>query len=273
MRTRFRLIRSCRLFLSTALAVVLLSSLPALQANAVGERLPRCWEQLPGAAMMDVEIGANGSMWGMGAYNEAAGAWPVYQWTGSAWAATGRYGLQVAVSPAGQPWYIDLQGGIFRLVNGVWEQVPGAATSIDIGAEGSVWVTGNVQLNGDGFGIYRWNGSGWDQIDGAAAMINVDRFGQPWVATFWPGSNIYRRFGNSWIMLPPNGATVDMGIGGGDAVWRTVYTPARGQDSLERWNGSGWTRVEGLGSRVTVDHTGRAWHVNGFGQVFYWTCA
>ncbi|WP_422774410.1 hypothetical protein ACN28C_17020 [Plantactinospora sp. WMMC1484] len=43
------------------------------------------------------------------------------------------------------------------------EQVPGAATAIDIGADGSVWVTGTVQIDGYGFGIYRWNGSGWDQ--------------------------------------------------------------------------------------------------------------
>ncbi|MFY1671794.1 hypothetical protein ACN27G_17755 [Plantactinospora sp. WMMB334] len=136
-------------------------------------------------------------------------------------------------------------------------------------------MTGTVQLDGNGFGIYRWNGSGWDQIDGTAQMINVDRFGQPWIVTSWgPGTgDIYRRFGNSWILIPPNGTTFDMGIGGGDAVWRVVYTPAKGENSLERWTGSGWARTEGAGNRVSVDQLGRAWHVNGRGEVFYWTCA
>ncbi|MFY1671795.1 hypothetical protein ACN27G_17760 [Plantactinospora sp. WMMB334] len=111
------------------LAVVLATvAVPPGRANAAAEEvggdrgssLAGCWQQFAAPPMMDVEIGANGAIWGMGA-NDGNG-WPVYQYTGSSWVNTGRYGHTVAVSPTGQPWYLDLQGSIFRLTAGGWSR-------------------------------------------------------------------------------------------------------------------------------------------------------
>jgi hypothetical protein len=56
----------------------------------------------------------------------------------------------------------------------VWEQVPGSAQDIGVGADGEEWVIGRDQ------GIYRWNGRDWDEVEGAAGRIAVGPEG-PWV--------------------------------------------------------------------------------------------
>jgi hypothetical protein len=61
-----------------------------------------------------------------------------------------------------------------------WQLLPGAATDIGVGADGSVWVTGTNPLPG-GFGIYRWDGSNWNEYPGGATQIAVGPDGTPWV--------------------------------------------------------------------------------------------
>jgi len=46
-----------------------------------------------------------------------------------------------------------------------WEQLPGLARDIGIGANGSVWVIGTNAVMG-GYGIYQWDGRDWRGIDG-----------------------------------------------------------------------------------------------------------
>jgi hypothetical protein len=62
------------------------------------------------------------------------------------WAAApnpnGKPGVAIATDPAGNPWVINQQFEIWRLANGTWQQVPGIASAISIGMDGTVYVVG-----------------------------------------------------------------------------------------------------------------------------------
>jgi hypothetical protein len=61
-----------------------------------------------------------------------------------------------------------------------FRMLPGAATDVAAGANGSVWVVGTNPVPG-GYGIYRWTGRGWAGVAGGAVTIAVGPDGSPWV--------------------------------------------------------------------------------------------
>jgi len=64
-----------------------------------------------------------------------------------------------------------------------WRQMPGLATHLAIGAEGSMWHIGTDRRGETGYGIYRWNDGAWEQVEGAGIGIAVGRDGVPWCWT------------------------------------------------------------------------------------------
>ena len=73
---------------------------------------------------------------------------------------------------------------------GNWQQLPGLAVDIGVGADGSVWVIGKNRVAG-GYGIFQWTGSNWRMIDGGAVEVSVGPDGTPWVVN--SNGNIYKR--------------------------------------------------------------------------------
>jgi hypothetical protein len=122
------------------------------------------WQQLPDLA---ADIGVSGfSTTSTGsAYkveidnNTNAGGGGVFQWSESQFRWIGPvangFGVRIAVSN-GTPYVVNKLNGIFRLQNGSWQQLPGAA--VDIGANGGfVWVGGTGSVGNGNFGVWVWD--------------------------------------------------------------------------------------------------------------------
>ncbi len=95
--------------------------------------------------------------------------------------------LKIAVDPAGRPWRTLVGSNeIVRFVGGTWVRVPGAATELAIGGDGSVYrIDPNDQL-------YQWNHqtSTWEDQNQTAEKVTVDLNGIPWIIT---EGKMYRR--------------------------------------------------------------------------------
>ncbi len=137
--------------------------------------------------------------------------------------------MAIAVAPDGQPWIVNKQGTIFRrtrgqtsYVDGAWELVPGQASRLAVGGDGSVWAIGTNQSNLGGNYIYHYNpnvAGGWELVDGGATGISVDANGVPWLVNKL-GAVFKRALGangyvdGSWVPVAPNGTATNIGEGG-----------------------------------------------------------
>jgi hypothetical protein len=158
---------------------------------------------------------------------------------------------------------------------GDWQDLPGAATDIGIGANGHVWVVG------DG-GVPHY----WEQLAGGAsdwpvppdstlsgiARIAVASNGLPWAVG--ADQSIHCRTGDAfpgtaWISLP--GLAFDIGIGGGQA-W-VVGTDGRPY----YWNpgapgGGNWALLTDAQppslTRIAVDPLGLPWAITATNDIF-----
>jgi hypothetical protein len=147
-----------------------------------------------------------------------------------------------------------------------WNQLPGLARDIGVGANGAVWVIGTNAVSG-GYGIYRWTGSNWQNVPGGAVRIDVAPNGIPWVVN--NAGNIYQWTGSSWQQLP--GLARDIGIGANGAVWVIGTNAVGGGYGIYRWTGSNWQNVPGGAVRIDVAPNGTPWVVNNAGNIYQWT--
>ncbi|MBP6827387.1 MAG: hypothetical protein KA165_12565 [Saprospiraceae bacterium] len=146
---------------------------------------------------------------------------------------------------------------------GSWQLMPGLATDIGIGADGSVWIVSN-EASGTGFLIKKWNAGSWITVDGDAVRIAVDKQGNPWVINNL--DQIYRRVNNSWQSVNVNAK--DIGIGADGSVWIVTTDELGAGYTIKKWNGSGWTLASGEALRISVDHQGFPWVVNSYGSIY-----
>lgn len=149
-----------------------------------------------------------------------------------------------------------------------WTQLPGGATDVAGGGDGSIWIIGTSP--GPDYGIYYKSGtSSFTQVNGSGVRIAVDSNGDPWVVNSL--GEIYQRVGgaNGQWQQRPGGAT-DIGAGGGE-VWITGRTTIPGTNDYYayRWNGSSWDIYQAGGVRIAVDSSGAPWLVNAAGNIYY----
>ncbi|WP_138466148.1 hypothetical protein [Poseidonocella sp. HB161398] len=254
------------------------------------------WKQVPGAAQ-DIGIGSDDSVWITGG-EEREDGFAVYRWTGLGWAEAGGTGVEIAVTPEGQPWTVDRTGRIARCADGGWETLPGRARDIGIGADGSVWIIAAEDL-AEGFNLQRWTGQGWQpdgeigfdplpdgtggvQVarglawineDGAspvagrhARRIAVESDGRPWVVD--DQGDVHRRVHGGWLRLPHAEAT-DIGISAHGCVWIVGSDPRKGGYGIYRWyHGTDWDTLDGAGRRISVLSDGLTWICNDAGDIF-----
>ncbi len=148
-----------------------------------------------------------------------------------------------------------------------WTGLPGNATDITVGMNGSVWVVGSAPEPG-GFGIYKWTGNTWAKVPGGLIHVAVDAKGSLWgtnsLGTIYFSAN---GAGTDWRALPGNAKDITVAANG--SVWVLGSAPEAGGYGIYKWNGSNWSKVPGTLVRVAVDAKGSLWGVNSNGTIFY----
>lgn len=138
-----------------------------------------------------------------------------------------------------------------------WQNMPGRATDIGAGADGSVWIIGTNNSP------YKWNDAGyaWEQASGQAARIAVLPDGTPVIVN--DKQEVFRLRGQNWQQLP--GRAKDIGAGADGSIW-IIGT----NDSPYRWdeNGYAWVQQSGTGVRISVLPDGTPVILNAKEEVF-----
>jgi hypothetical protein len=130
----------------------------------------------PGNAR-DIGIGADGSVYVIGADELVPGNGAIFRLRGDRWRATGGHGTRIAVDPSGQCWVVNSRGEIW----GPGGRKPGRGRDIGVGADGTVWLIGTDTPAPGNHGVYKWTGSGWRRVEGHGVAISVGPDGKPWV--------------------------------------------------------------------------------------------
>ncbi|MES2623656.1 MAG: tectonin domain-containing protein [Pseudomonadota bacterium] len=220
------------------------------------------WEYMPGAAR-DIGVGADGTVWAVGTGYGYGDNYGLYRWDGRNWYESRGSAIRVDVDPSGNPWIINADNEIWHLYRGRWEYVPGQASDIGIGADGSVWAVGIDDRTG-GSSIYQLGNYGWTRVSGTAVKIDVDPNGSPWVIN--EDEQIYRRENGFWKRMP--GKARDIGIGADGTVWVIGNDDRDSGYGIYRFNGTDWDRVSGSGSQISVGPDGEPWVVNRDGDIY-----
>jgi peptidoglycan hydrolase-like protein with peptidoglycan-binding domain len=222
----------------------------------------------------------------------------VKKFNGSGFDSTDGGAVRIAVGPDGIPWLVDSVGQIWRrtttnpFVGGAWQLLPGRASDIGVGGDGTAWVIGVDSIPG-GSGIHRFNGSFWVRsVDGAAKRIAVDEGGRPWVVN--SSNRVFRRnssdpnVSGQWVDLGGNATDVGVALGGqGRHTW--AVGTSSGSLRLSVWNeqpfvgaGGGGNDAPrklqfdmgktvgagGAGIAVTADINGRPFVLDATGTIF-----
>jgi hypothetical protein len=154
-------------------------------------------------------------------------------------------------------------------------KLPGSATDIGAGADGSVWITGTDHITASGSSILKFNPfSGFFEHTSdfdAATRIAVQADGVPWVVDGF--GNIFRRSSSSlngfWTQIP--GAAKDVGVGGAggqEAIW--VIAAGAGDQPACKFNPSinGWACSAFGGVRISVGDQGIPYMVRSNGALY-----
>lgn len=208
------------------------------------------WQQVTSSSASDVGIGADGSVWAIG----ATGA--IYRRAGTTWQTLPGAAARVDVGPDGTAWIVNGLGQIFHWDGSTWIGLPGGARDIGVGANGSVWIIGTDN------GIYRWTGSSWQSVPGAAARIDVGPDGVAWVVA--ANGEIYRWNGSIFEYVP--GLAQDVSVGADGSVFVTGGAPGSGNGAVYRHSATaGFVPVGGTGTQIAAGPNDQLWviQVNG----------
>ncbi len=135
-----------------------------------------------------------------------------------------------------------------------WQQRPGGAVDIGVGADGSTWICGTDA------GIHKWTAGGWQKIDGTAARICVGTDGLPCIINH--AGQIFQRLStNRWKKI--QWVALDVSIASDGTLW--ICGPDAG---IYKWSAYGWWQIDGEATRIAVGPEGLPWVVNDAGQIF-----
>ncbi|TWI99897.1 Ig-like protein group 2 [Mucilaginibacter frigoritolerans] len=216
--------------------------------------------QIPAGKGSDIGIGADSAVYIVGADTLSTGGHSVFQLVGNTFVKLPDCGaVRVAVSPQGLPWVITQSNLILRYNGTSWDQLPGTGTDIGIGADGSVFIIGTLNVSPTGgFNIMKWNGTGWDTLPECAGVrIAVSPQGIPWVVN---KSNIVYQYTGNLLWNPIYGvAADDIGIGADGSVYVTgLYNVVN--PPIYKYSSNGWIQIEGItGINISVSPQGKPW--------------
>ena len=180
--------------------------------------------------------------------------------------------IRVAVSPQGVPWVVNKSNLIYRYNGNTWDVMPGTATDIGIGADGSVFIIGTLDVSPTGgFNIQKWNGSGWDTLTECAGVrIAVDPHGIPWVVN--KSNIVYRNTGGPLWEAIGNIEGNDIGIGADGSVYVTgkdSSVPNFNPPIYKYSDNAGWVKIPNIsGTSIAVSPKGYAFWIDKSGSIF-----
>ena len=224
---------------------------------------PAKWWRLRGIGS-EVDVGANGSAWMVGR-DVVPGGHDLSRFNGQHWIPVAAGAEHVAVGKTGRPWIVTDTGAVLeRTLGEEWLEHPGpAASDIAVGADDTVWITGQEAVEG-GHELYRLTGDTWTKVPGAAERLAVDPTGEPWIVT--NTGAIYQRAADAWERRP--GVARDIDVGADGSIWVVGTNAVSGGFAVYEWTGSRWRSVSGGADRIASDPAGQAWVVNLQGEVY-----
>lgn len=211
------------------------------------------WRKRRGAAR-DIAVGANGAAYAIGLEGE------VFQWRGKGtWSQLPGRLEHIATDPSGTPWGVDAKGRILRYQGSYWEEFPGLAMDIAIGARGAVWI-----LQTDGVpALWIAPDRIWRPLPGATGIdIAVDPDGHPWIVN--QDSAVQRHDGEKWVPVPGVSAK-------GIAVGSDGTVLAAGRDHRPYWydiKRSAWEQLNGDTDVISIGPRGFPWAVSSQSEIF-----
>lgn len=144
-----------------------------------------------------------------------------------------------------------------------WTKMPGFATDIAIGNDGSVFVLGTSSVEG-GYSIHKWTGQGWITLPGGATAISVAVDGSPWIVN--NNGDIFRYREGGWQLVQGKGWDVDISEDG--TVWVTGVSACHGGRAVYKKTNAGWINVGGCAYYIAADKNDVAWVANKNREIF-----
>ncbi|CAM3470923.1 tectonin domain-containing protein [Thalassospira profundimaris] len=140
-----------------------------------------------------------------------------------------------------------------------WDLIPGDATDVAIGTDGTTYVIG-VSKAGGGYEIFKRakTAKRWIKMAGAAVRIAVSDK-DAWVVN--DAGLIFAQSGTKWRQIP-GPAAQDIGASA-NGVWITAV-----DNTIHVRNGNRWQKLPGTATRIDIDQNGRPWVVNKNGDIF-----
>ncbi len=194
----------------------------------------------------------------------------------------------MAVDPNGNPRFVNSFKQIIQFQPetlipcsyATWELIPGDATDIGIGSDGSMWIVGRTASNQGGYQVERWvpGTKDWTRYEDVGAQrITVDRSGNAWIVDSQSRVQIWN--GIRWDIL--GGIAADISAGANGTVWIIGRNPD-GTSGLFKWIPErqvwqdndlliftgGNVQVSGYSNRIAVDPNDNPWIVTDNGNVY-----
>lgn len=198
----------------------------------------------------DISAGAGGSVWVVGEL-KVPGTDNIYRKSPCSAVfkkVPGATGTKIAASPDGGAWIVNDKNQILRYSKGKWETIPGKATDIAVGGDGSVWIIGTNKVTG-GWCISKWNEAKkiWQTVSGGAVRISVTLDGVAWIvnnkgrAYFWNAGK-WKAFGSTSI----KGADVGTGLG----AYLVSTKKVTGGSQVYQANSNNWVAINDEGKAI-----------------------
>lgn len=202
----------------------------------------------------DVSVGADGSIYAIGTdLVSPTGGFGIYKVVGNKLNKLPLCaGVRIAVGPDGKPWVVNKSNLIYRFRDSTsaWQVMPGTATDIGIGADGSAFIIGTDDVSpSGGKSISKWDGSNWVTMPACAGIhIAVDPHGIPYVANL---SNIVYKYDGTRLWNPINGFLAnDIGIGANGSVFASGAAAAT--SAVAKIDGAGSWAAVSIGTATAV---------------------
>lgn len=160
---------------------------------------------------------------------------------------------------------LALAAGLAAAEEPVWVEVPGLATDIGVGADGTLWIVGSAAR---GHMVLRWDDGAWVKAPRKNWLrIDVDGDGDAW-AISRDGNRLFRWRDGDWLEVPGIAAT-DIGVGPEGEVF--VVGAADDKHRIHQWVDGGWKPYPGTQyRRVTVDPEGNPYAAGAEGRIYRW---
>lgn len=262
----------------TTLVVACMAAATAIPGAANGVLINQSPVQVAGA-VREIAAGGDGSVWALSTTSTSTAPsgvknYSIHKWNESRrdWDNIAGEAYKIAVGPDGTPWIITAQGGIWRRSGSTgFQQLPGGASDIAIGGNGTVYVTGGVPATGYfNNQIYQLSGTNWVSDPGQGMMVAVEPLGTPWTVN--AAGVVWRKNGDSrvgWAAVPGDVKMTHIAVGAGGHVWASGADDlGSGNHSTYQWDGQQWIKTTAQTVRVAVQPDGRPWFVTSQGTVW-----